>query len=220
MPKTSIGLPAAIQDYLVTYGTRESAAQRALRALTDQQPAALMCSSTEQMQLLGLLCKLLGAARVIEVGVFTGYGTLALATALPPHGRVVAFDISEQYPALGRPYWEHAGVAAKIELRIGPAQEELRQLLQETKPEHFDLAYIDADKVSYEVYYEVCLQLVRRGGLIALDNVLWGGRVVDAAANDPDTRALKALNAKIARDERVEMVMVPIGDGVTLAMKK
>ena len=131
MPKASIGLPAAIQDYLVTYGTRESAVQRALRALTDQQPAALKCSSTEQMQLLGLLCKLLGAAHVIEVGVFTGYGTLALAMALPPHGRVVAFDIREQYPALGRPYWEHAGVAEKIELRIGPAREGLRQLVQE-----------------------------------------------------------------------------------------
>jgi caffeoyl-CoA O-methyltransferase len=215
MPKTSIGLPAAIQDYLVTYGTRESAAQRALRALTDQQPAALMRSSTEQMQLLGLLCKLLGAQYVLEVGVFTGYGTLALALALPSHGRVVAFDISERYPALGRPYWQQAGVAERIELRIGPAQEGLLQVLQETGPARFDLAYIDADKVNYDTYYDLCLQLVRPGGLIALDNVLWGGRVADPAADDADTLALRALNAKIVRDERVEMVMVPIGDGVT-----
>jgi predicted O-methyltransferase YrrM len=157
---------------------------------------------------------------VLEVGVFTGYGTLALALALPPHGRVVAFDISAQYPALGRPYWEQAGVAAKIELHIGPAREGLQQVLQDTGPARFDLAYIDADKVRYDTYYELCVQLVRPGGLIALDNVLWGGRVADPAADDPDTLALKALNAKIVRDERVEMVMVPVGDGVTLAMKK
>jgi len=220
MRKESIGLPAAIQEYLIAYGTRESAAQRGLRAVTDGHPAALMRSSTEQMQLLALMAKLIDARRVIEVGVFTGYGTLALAAALPPQGCVVAFDIAKEFPAIGRSYWEQAGVAEKIDLRIGPAVDGLNRLLQEAGPDSFDLAYIDADKVNYDEYYEACLRLVRAGGLLALDNVLWFGRVADPAADDPDTRALKALNAKIARDARVEIAMVPIGDGVTFVLKK
>ena len=220
MRKESIGLSPVVQEYLVAHGTRETAAQRRLREVTDTQPAALMRSSTEQMQLLALLVKLIGAQRVIEVGVFTGYGTLTLASALPPQGHVVAFDISAEFPAIGRPYWEQAGISQKIDLRIGPATEGLPRLLKESGPGSFDLAYIDADKVNYDSYYEACLQLVRTGGLIAIDNVLWFGRVTDPTANDPDTSALKALNAKIVKDDRVEMVMVPVGDGVTLAMKR
>lgn len=220
MLKISFGLPPAVQDYLITYGTRETAAQKELRAVTDAHPAAIMRSSTEQMQLLALLIKLMDARRVIEVGVFTGYGTLAFASALPSEGRVVAFDISEEFPAIGRPYWQRAGVADKIDLRIGPATEGLARLLKEAGPGSFDLAYIDADKTNYDQYYEACLRLVRTRGLIAIDNVLWSGRVADAAADDPNTQALKALNAKIARDERVEVAMVPVGDGVTFVMKR
>jgi len=220
MRKESFGLPPAVQAYLVAHGTRESAAQKGLRAVTDAHPAALMRSSTEQLQMLALIIKLMGAQRILEVGVFTGYGTLAFASALPPQGRVVALDISSEFPAIGRPYWEQAGVAKKIDLRIGPAIDGLQRLLEETGPGSFDLAYIDADKVNYENYYEACLQLVRTRGLIALDNVLWFGRVADPAADDSDTRALKALNLKIAKDDRVEIAMVPVGDGVTLAMKR
>jgi len=220
MLKTSFGLPPSVQDYLITHGTRETTAQKDLRAVTDAHPAAIMRSSTEQMQLLALIVKLIGARHVIEVGVFTGYGTLAFASALPPEGRVIAFDISEEFPSIGRPYWQRAGVADKIDLRIGPATEGLDELLRENGPGSFDLAYIDADKTNYDQYYEACLRLVRPRGLIAIDNVLWSGKVADPAADDPNTHALKGLNAKIASDERVEVAMVPVGDGVTLAMKR
>jgi len=156
----------------------------------------------------------------VEVGTFTGYSALAMAMALPPGGRVLCCDVSAEYTAVARRYWQEAGVADRIDLRLGPATETLAGLLQAEGPGSQDLAFIDADKSGYDAYYEACLQLLRPGGLIALDNVLWYGRVADAAVNDPDTVALRALNLKLRDDRRVDAVVLSVGDGLTLARKK
>jgi predicted O-methyltransferase YrrM len=178
--------------------------------------------SPEQGALLQMLVKLTGARRTIEIGVFTGYSALAVALALPADGRILACDVSDEYTRVGRPYWERAGVAPKIELVLGPALQTLDARVAAGEGGHYDFAFIDADKANYDGYYERCLKLLRTGGLIAFDNVLWSGRVaqpVDAAA-DPDTAALQALNTKLQRDERVDLALLPIGDGLTLARKR
>jgi predicted O-methyltransferase YrrM len=173
----------------------------------------------EQAQFMALLVKLAGAHRAIEIGVFTGYSALAVALALPADGYLLACDVSDEYTRIGRPFWVEAGVAAKIDLRLGPALATLDAQIADGAAGSFDFAFIDADKSAYDAYYERCLTLLRGGGLIAIDNVLWGGSVA-RPAEDADTRALQALNDKIHRDERVDIAMLPLGDGVTLARKR
>ena len=207
-----------LHDYVVTQGLREHHVLRELRLLTDDLPEASMRSSTEQMQLLAFLIEVLGATRVLEIGCFTGYGALAMALALPPGGRVVTLDINEHWPAIGRRHWERARVADKIELRLGLALDTLDTLLAEG--ERFDLAYVDADKKLYDEYYEGALALVRPGGIVAIDNVLWGGAVADPEDDERQTLVLRALTTKIRADERVTPVLLPVGDGVMLARKR
>lgn len=209
-----------LHDYLLQVGLREHPVLRALREATDALPEASMRSATEQVLLLAFLIELLGAKRVLEVGCFTGYGTLAMALALPPDGRVVTLDANAHWPAIGQRYWAEAGVADRIKLRLGLALDSLDSLLAEGQEGAFDLAYVDADKKLYDAYYERALRLVRPGGVVALDNVLWGGAVADPADQDRQTQALRALNAKIHADPRVSAVLLPLGDGLTLARKR
>ena len=207
-----------LHDYVLGQGLREHPVLRELRVLTDDLPEASMRSSAEQMQLLALLIELTGAKRVLEIGCFTGYGSLAMALALPPEGRVVTLDVNEHWPAIGRRHWERAGVAGRIELRVGLAADSLEQLAAEGAV--FDLAYVDADKKLYDTYYERALALVRPGGIIALDNVLWSGAVADPADQDHQTLVLRTLNAKVRDDARVTSVLLPVGDGVLLMRKR
>lgn len=193
--------------------------QRALRAATKKVPRSGMQISPEQGSLLQLLVRLAGARRCLEIGTYTGYSALAVALALPPQGRIVCCDLSEEWTAIARRYWRLAKVDRKIELRLAPALETLDALLAEGAAGRFDFAFIDADKRNYQHYFDRCLELVRRGGLIAVDNTLWNGRVADRGAKDADTRAIRTFNRKLARDRRVEIAMVPIGDGLSLARK-
>jgi caffeoyl-CoA O-methyltransferase len=209
----------ALRDYLVAHSTRERPAQAGLREATRTHPHAGMQIGPEQAQFLALLVKLVGARRAIEVGVFTGYSALAVALALPADGYLLACDISDEYTRVGRPFWVDAGVAAKIDLRLGPALATLDAQIAAGAAGSFDFAFIDADKSGYDAYYERCLVLLRPGGLIAIDNVLWGGSVA-RPSEDADTTALQALNRKIHGDERVDIAMLPLGDGVTLARKR
>jgi len=218
MPRTF--LPEPLEQYLFDVLSPRTAVQERLRRETQTHPRASMQIGPDQGLLLGLLVRLVGARRVVEVGTFTGYSALAMAMALPPGGRVLCCDVSAEYTAVARRYWQEAGVADRIDLRLGPATETLAGLLQAEGPGSQDLAFIDADKSGYDAYYEACLQLLRPGGLIALDNVLWYGRVADAAVNDPDTVALRALNLKLRDDRRVDAVVLSVGDGLTLARKK
>ena len=219
MSRRTLDLNDQLYDYLLANSLREHPAQAALRAATANHPHAGMQISPEQGQLMALLVKLIGARNTIEIGVFTGYSALAVALALPEGGRVLACDISEDYTRIGRPFWEQAGVAEKIDLRLAPALQTLDARLAEGAAGSYDFAFIDADKTSYDAYYERCLQLLRTGGLIAIDNVLWSGAVARPADSD-DTRALQALNRKLHRDERVDIALLPIGDGLTLARKR
>ena len=207
-----------LHDYVLRQGLREHPVLRELRLLSDGLPEASMRSSAEQMQLLGFLIELLGARRVLEIGCFTGYGALAMALALPPDGRVVTLDVNEHWPAIGRSHWERAGVADRVELRIGLALDSLDGLTAEGAA--FDLAYVDADKKLYDTYYERALALVRPGGVIALDNILWGGAVADPDDDERQTEILRALTTKIRDDPRVSPVLLPVGDGVLLARKR
>ena len=219
MANRNTALDDELRAYLVAHSARETAAQAGIREATRSHPAAGMQIGPEQAQFLGLLVKLIGARRAIEIGVFTGYSALAVAQALPEDGRVLACDISDEYTRVGRPFWEAAGVASKIDLHLGPALATLDARLAAGEAGQYDFAFIDADKSGYDAYYERCLVLLRTGGLIAIDNVLWG-RSVARPAKDADTAALQALNAKIHADDRVDMAMLPIGDGVTLARKR
>ena len=205
--------------YVMEHSVREHPAQAALREATRTHPHSGMQIGPEQGQFMALLVKLIGAKRAIEVGVFTGYSALCVALALPDDGRLLACDISKEYTAIGRPHWEAAGVAHKIDLQLAPALVTLDAQLAAGGAGQFDFAFIDADKTGYDAYYERCLKLLRPGGLIAIDNVLWGGSVA-RPAKDADTAALQALNTKVHADARVDMVLLPIGDGVTLARKR
>jgi predicted O-methyltransferase YrrM len=200
--------------------TRETEVQRRLRETTAPMPHAEMQISPDVASFLALLVKTCGARRAIEVGTFTGYSALAIASALPPDGQLIACDVSDEYTRVGKPFWAEAGVASRIDLRLGPADETLQTLLESGQSGRFDFAFIDADKTNYDIYYEQILQLLRPGGLVALDNMLWSGRVADPAVTDADTRALRALNEKIRDDSRVDMVLVTIRDGVMLARKR
>jgi caffeoyl-CoA O-methyltransferase len=179
-----------------------------------------MRSSAEQVQLLALLIELMPARQVLEIGCFTGYGTLGMALALPAHGRIVTLDVNDHWPAIGRRHWKAAGVEERIELRLGLALESLEALIKARGAESFDLVYVDADKKLYDAYYEHALTLVRQGGVVALDNMLWRGEVAEPSNQDRQTQALRALNAKIHGDPRVSMVLLPVGDGLTLARKR
>ncbi|MBW4550377.1 MAG: class I SAM-dependent methyltransferase [Aphanocapsa sp. GSE-SYN-MK-11-07L] len=206
--------------YLLSVSLPESELQLQLRQETAQMPMGMMQIAPDQGALMAFLVRLTGAKTYLEVGTFTGYSTLCVALALPPDGCAIACDVSEEYTAIARRYWEKAGVANKISLRLAPAIATLDQLLAEGQANAFDFAFIDADKTNYDGYYERALQLVRPGGLIAIDNVLWGGQVADPANQDPDTLAIRALNAKLPRDQRVSICVLPISDGLTLALKR
>lgn len=209
-----------LYEYVARVSLREPEVLARLREETRTMPHAGMQIGADQGQFMGLLVRLIGAKNALEIGVFTGYSSTAVALALPPEGRLIACDVSEEYTAIARRYWKAAGIAAKIDLRLGPALETLDRLIAQGALGSFDFAFIDADKSNYDGYYERTLQLLRPGGLIVIDNVLWHGRVVDPAAADRDTAALRALNSKIGRDERVDISMLPIGDGVSLVRKR
>ena len=218
MANRCLSLDDRLYEYLLTNGTRETAVQRRLREETRATVrGAGMQISPDQGQVMGLLVRLIGARRALEIGTFTGYSALAIARALPADGTLLCCDVSAEWTAIGRRYWREAGVEARIELRLAPALETLAALRAEQPDGGFDFAFIDADKDNYDAYYEHCLRLVRRGGLIAIDNVLWSGRVLDAKDRSADTRALRALNAKLKTDERIDLAMLAIGDGLTLA---
>lgn len=216
----SVGLTPELHDYLVDHSVREPDLLRRLRAETASLAESEMQIAPEQGAFMAMLVRMLGAQQTLEIGVFTGYSSTSVALALPEHGRITACDVSEDYTAVARRYWREAGVSEKIDLRIGDAADTLETLLAEGRGETYDFAFIDADKPSYDTYYEHALQLVRRGGLIVLDNVLRNGRVLDPAPDDASTTAMVALNEKIYDDERVDVTMVPIGDGMTLARRR
>jgi O-methyltransferase len=209
-----------IEQYVESFGFRETPARQRLRAETAQLPQAGMQIGADQGALIALLIRLLGARRALEVGTFTGYSAMAVAEALPADGRLITCDISEEWTAIARRYWRQAGLDRKIELRLGDARGTLAALRRESGDGSFDFAFIDADKSGYDYYYEACLHLVRPGGLILIDNVLWSGKVADPGVNDPDTVAIRELNAKIATDPRVEACLLTVGDGVMLVRRR
>ncbi|NDJ18220.1 methyltransferase domain-containing protein [Myxacorys almedinensis A] len=216
----SLGLSDHLSVYLQSTSLREHESLAQLRQETEQHPFGIMQTPPEEGQFIALLIQLIGAKKTLEVGVFTGYSTLAVALALPPDGKIIACDISEEDTAIARRYWQKAGVAHKIDLHLAPALSTLDRLLAEGSANTFDFAFIDADKQNYDNYYERLLQLVRPGGLIAIDNVLWAGRVADPANQEAETTAIRSLNQKIHHDSRVVISLLPIADGLTLAMKK
>jgi predicted O-methyltransferase YrrM len=220
MSTRSIQLSDELYRYMLSVSLREPEILRRLREETADHPLARMQIAPEQGQFMGLLVHLMGAKRVLEIGVFTGYSSLCCALALPQDGRILACDVSEEWTAVARRYWEEAGVAAKIDLRLGAALETLDDLLASGAAGTFDFSFIDADKENYQGYYERVMQLLRPGGLVVVDNVLWSGRVADPTVNDSDTVALRAFNEKLLRDERVVISLLPVADGLTLALKR
>jgi caffeoyl-CoA O-methyltransferase len=214
MAKQITGRGEALDNYVINYGTRETPLMRRLRADTQEMTAGNMQIGPDQGALLSFLVRLIGARHGLEIGTFTGYSALAIASSLPADGKLVCCDVSEEWTAVARKYWREAGLADRIELRIAPALETLAEL--ETKAAKFDFAFIDADKPSYDAYYEYCLRLVRPGGLIAIDNVLWSGAVTNLSDRSEATLALRALNSKISNDTRADLCLLPIGDGLTL----
>ena len=215
MARGAISIPPRLIDYVVAVGVRETAVQRRLRAVTRRIPHGGMQIGPEQAAFMQLLVRALGARRCIEIGTFTGYSALAVALALPPGGKVVCCDVSEEWTAIARKHWALASVSKKIDLRLGPALETLKKLKGP-----FDFAFIDADKENYQNYFECCLRLVRRGGIIAIDNTLWYARVLDRRDQTVDTRAIRAFNRKLRGDRRVDISLLPVGDGLTLAVKR
>jgi predicted O-methyltransferase YrrM len=220
MSRANEYLPENIYDYMTSVSVREGAILRRLREETASNPQAVMQIPPEHGQFLALLMQLMGARRTLEIGVFTGYSSLAVALALPHDGTILACDVSEEYTSVARRYWKEAGVDHMIDLRIRPALETLKDLITQRQHNRFDFAFIDADKANYEGYYEYALELIRPGGLIAIDNVLWHGAVVDPQANDADTLAIRALNKKLHGDTRINLSMLPVSDGLTLCYKR
>ena len=220
MSNRTIDLTDSLYDYLLSVSLRETDLQRRLREETAALPMARMQISPEQGQFMALLARLTDARRCLEVGVFTGYSSLAVALALPDDGRIVACDLSEEWTAIARRYWAEAGVAGRIDLRLAPALDTLDALVAAGGAGTYDLAFIDADKTAYLDYYERALLLLRPGGLLMTDNTLWSGRVADPEVGDADTVALRHYNEHLHRDARVDLSLVPIGDGLTLARKR
>ncbi|MEW6529544.1 MAG: class I SAM-dependent methyltransferase [Thermodesulfobacteriota bacterium] len=220
MSNRTISVTDDIYHYILSTSLREPDVLRRLREETKRDPYHQMQISPEQGQFMALLIRLIGAERAIEIGVYTGYSGLWTALALPPSGRLIACDISKQWTDVARRYWKEAGVEKKIDLRLGPALDTLDRLLAEGRAGAFDFAFIDADKENYDAYYERCLALLRPGGLIAIDNTLWDGRVTAPDPGDDETMAIDALNAKLRKDKRIDLSLVPIGDGLTLVWKR
>jgi caffeoyl-CoA O-methyltransferase len=219
MARRTLDLDDRLYDYLLKVGVRESELLKELRTETSKLSGAGMQIGPDQGAFMHLLAGLIGARRALEIGTFTGYSSLCVASALPADGKLICCDVSEEYTTIARNYWRRAGLESKIELRLGPAVATLDALIEAKVPE-FDFIFIDADKTNYSNYYERALKLVRSGGLIAIDNVLWGGAVADPTVDDDDTKAIRALNDKVRADERVTLSMVPLGDGLTLARKR
>ncbi len=220
MSAQHLELSGELWEYIGRVSLREPDVLRRLREETAPLPMARMQISPEQGQFMGLLTRLLGARMTLEVGVFTGYSSISVALALPADGKIIACDVSEEWTSIARRYWVEAGVAHKIDLRLRPAVETLDALLAKGRAGSFDFAFIDADKSNYLNYYERCLELLRPGGLIAVDNVLWHGSVIDPAKQDEDTLAIRRFNLLVSEDERVWVSLLPLSDGLTLAMKR
>jgi predicted O-methyltransferase YrrM len=215
-----VELTQPVLQYVREHSLRDNDILRELREETSHLPLRTMQVPPEQGQFLYLLARLVNARKTLEVGVFTGYSTLCTALALPADGRVVACDLSEEWVSIGRRYWKRAGVESRIDVRIGDAHHTLETLAGSAERGTFDLAFIDADKESYDHYYEYALRLLRPGGLVVLDNTLWSGKVADPAVSDPETDSLRRINAKLLRDERVDLSLLPLADGLTLARKR
>ncbi len=220
MSNQTISITDSIYKYLCENSLREDEVLSSLRAYTYRMQQRNMQISPEQGQFMQLLIKLMGAKNTIEIGVFTGYSSLCVALALPLDGKIIACDISTKYTDIAEKYWKDANVRDKIDLRIDPALDTLQKLIDKGLSNTFDFSFIDADKINYDNYYELSLKLLRPGGLIAIDNVLWSGDVVDERINDIDTESIRSLNKKIYIDKRVDISILPIGDGLTLALKK
>jgi predicted O-methyltransferase YrrM len=220
MSRTSIGISEELHSYILRHGVREPAIFRRLREETAALPQANMQIAPDQGALLAMLVGLTGAKRCLEIGTFTGYSSLAVALAMPPDGRLICCDVSEEWTSVARRYWSEAGVAERVDLRLAPALETLDKLLASGGAGTFDFAFIDARKQEYTDYHERVVQLLRQGGLAVYDNVLWGGRVIDASDQDADTIGIRRLNERIGLDERVEVAMIPAFDGLTLARKR
>ena len=220
MSSRTIELTESLYNYLLQTGIKESSIAHELRVKTQEStPWHRMQISPEQGAFMALLVRLIGAKKTIEVGTFTGYSALVVAEALPEDGRITACDVSEEWTSLARAFWERAELQGKIDLHLRPATETLDELIDQGGADSFDFAFIDADKANYDEYYERCLVLLRPGGLVGIDNVLWGGRVADDT-DDDDTRAIRTLNEKVRSDKRVWATILPIGDGLTLAIKQ
>ena len=219
MSNKTLPLNNFLYEYILSVSLREPEVLTRLREETLQQPMSVMLSAPEQGQFLALLAQLIGARKCLEVGVYTGYSTLWVALALPHDGSVLACDVSEKWTAIARRYWEEAGVAERIDLQLAPALETLDRLLAADQAGSFDFAFIDADKENYPDYYERSLQLLRPGGLMVIDNTLWSGAVADTSRQDPETCAIRALNELVHADDRVQMSLLPVADGLTLARK-
>lgn len=220
MSHKTLNLNSQLYEYLLSVSLREADILKELRHETAKHPMGKMQISPEQGQFMALLIQLIGAKKTLEIGVFTGYSTTVVALALPENGKIVACDKDQEFTDIARKYWQKAGIEGKIDLKIAPALETLQQLIEKGEAETFDFAFIDADKSNYDSYYEKSLILVRKGGIIAIDNVLWSGKVADSTIQDNRTTKIRALNEKIYQDSRVNLSLLPIGDGLTLAMKK
>ena len=220
MTNQTLAIDEPLYRYLIEHSLRESPVMRELRELTLKHEMARMQIAPEQGQFMALLVELIGARKIIEIGTFTGYSALCMAQAMPADGKLICCDLSEEWTAIGRRYWERAGVADRIELRIAPALETLDELTRSGEAGGFDIAFVDADKPNSLRYYERCLELLRPGGLMMFDNTLWSGSVADPAIDDQDTLAIRALNDRLHEDERISMSLVPIGDGLTLVRKR
>lgn len=220
MSSRTLFLTGPLYDYMLSVSLREPDILRRLRKETARDPMSMMQISPEQGQFFTLIIKLLRASTTLEVGVYTGYSSLCVALALPSDGRIVACDINEEWTSIARRYWREAGVSDKVDLRLAPAIQTMDHLLRNGRENTFDFIFIDADKKNYEGYYERGLLLLRRGGLMAIDNVFWSGRVADPNVEEEEARTIRALNEKLKSDGRIDLSMIPIGDGLTLAMKR
>ena len=220
MSNKTINLTPQLYEYLLDHSLREPSIMTALREATAELPEAIMQIAPDQAQFMSLLIKMLGAKYALEIGTFTGYSALAVALALPDDGKLVCCDINREWTDIGRHHWQLAGVDHKIDLRLAPAMKTLKTLLADKDPINFDFVFIDADKENYLHYYEYSLRLLRIGGLIAIDNTLWSGDVIDAEKKDVDTVAIREFNRFIHQDERVDISLLPIADGLTLARKR
>ena len=220
MSSSTLQLNEKVQDYLLGHSLRESTACQQLREETRPMKMGMMQVSPEQGQFMAFLVELTGARKAVEVGTFTGYSALCVAQALPEEGTLVCCDVSEEWTAVGKKHWEQAGVSDRIDLRIGPAVDTLKAMSDSGEEGSFDFGFIDADKTNYQYYYEHVLALLRTGGLLLIDNVLWGGSVANPEKTDKDTEAIRALNTFLHHDDRVSLSMLPVGDGLTLALKR